>query len=285
MRICPERLLGLRLAPAVLVLLTSSNPGCSAAAPCTWEIAESRVAEPRDTVYEDRDPLRKDPENANRVPGPLGLVAVVRTDKLHHPHIFIEDSRRGTSRQLLPQIASEPRWSPDGTRLACIAWMSPTEPWVLTVVGRDGRGILQPLRGVNVMDFKWSPDSKHFAVTATLPKQPRSVLALVALPRASAVYDTSRVLADYEFDWSPDSRLLAIVRPTAIDADEEVTASDLWLMDVTGKRCPLIVGPDFVETAPKWIDSRHLRYMRYRKSDPQRTTEDVVVVLAPAKRK
>lgn len=284
MSTCRSWVRAIALVPALPAILAVSAAGpCDAL--CRFEVLSTRRAEPRDSIFASRDPLLRDPANANRVPGPRGLVAAVRTDSLHHPHIFIEDVQRGTSRQLLSEIASEPRWSPDGTRLACTSWKSGSEPWVLTIIDLDGSHLLQPLVGVNVMGFKWSPDGKRIAVTATLPKQPRSVLAVVTLPRQATLSDTLGVLADYEFDWSPDSRTLAVARPTAIDADEEVTASDLWIVDTSGRKCPLVVGPEFAEVTPRWIDGHNLRYTRFRPLDPKRSTEDYVLILASSRSK
>lgn len=257
-----------------------ANPDTSATASCAWQVVSTRAASPGNRAFEDRDSLLREPANPNRVPGPRGMVAFVKTDSTRRPHIFLEDTVRHISRQLFTAIASEPRWSPDGTKLACVSWLSSSEPWVLTVVDLKTHAVLQPLRGVNVMGFKWSPDGARIAVTATLPRQPRSVLALVTLPNAILVHDTLSVLADYELAWSPDSRTLAFARPTAIDADEEVTASDLWLLEDGTTKCPLLFGPDFVETAPRWLDDQQLRYTRFRKLDPRRRTEDVVVTLA-----
>lgn len=207
-------------------------------------------------------------------------MAVVRTGRLHHPRIFLVDSTKKSSHLLVDKTASEPRWSPDGEMVACVAWESQAEPWVLTIVERRTGRVRQPLRSFNVMGFKWSPDGHWIAAAGAMQKRPRGILALVSVAaNSSHVVDTLRVLADYEISWSPDSRAIALGRPTAIDADEEVIASDLWLLDTAGRRCPLIVDPEFVESAPRWLDAHRLRYTRFRKADPQRNPNDVVVEL------
>ena len=256
----------------------------TAAGSCQWQVLSSRAASSRDTILEDRLPFLRDPQNPNRVPGPAHLVAVVRTDSLHHPHIFIEDDVRRTSRLLMPKSASQPRWSPDGKSLACVAWESQREPWVLTIVDRAGKRVSQPLRNFNVMGFSWSPNSKWIAAAGALAKAPRGILALVAVAaQRSQVVDTLQVLADYEVAWAPSSATLVVSRPTAIDSEDEVTAADLWAFDTHGTKCPLLLTPDFVESAPHWVNARRLRYARFRSNDPKRETEDIVVELMPPK--
>src|SRR2546428_8218955 len=136
------------------------------------------------------------------------------------------------------------------------------------------------------MGFQWCADSRWIAAGGALEERPRGVLALISVAaNTSHVVDTLRVLADYDIAWSPDSRRVALGRPTAIDSDEEVIASDLWLLDTAGWRCPLIVDPEFVDSAPRWLDAHRLRYTRFRKADPQRNPSDVVVGLeSPSKR-
>jgi hypothetical protein len=47
-------------------------------------------------------------------------------------------------------------------------------------------------------------------------------------------------------------------------------------LEATNHECPLISGPEFVESAPEWIDERRLRYTRYRRNDPERAPEEIV---------
>ena len=138
-------------------------------------------------------------------------MAVVRTDRLHHPRIYLDDSTKKTSRLLVDKSVSEPRWSPDGEQVACVAWESQSEPWLLTVVDRRTGHVRQPLRNFNVMGFKWSPDGKWIAAAGAMQKQPRGILALVSVTASKArVVDTLRVLADYDLGWVAR---LAVPRP------------------------------------------------------------------------
>jgi dipeptidyl aminopeptidase/acylaminoacyl peptidase len=284
------RLSDVSVALLALLLPTTSAAAMSSRAPvptlgCRESLRVIRPATSSDSSYEDRHPLLREPSDPNRVPGPGSLVAVVRTDSLHHPHVYIEDATTKSSRLLLAKGAAEPRWSPDGRRIACIAWESPTEPWVLTIVDRDGRHLVQPLRRFNVMGFKWSPDGRWIAVTATVGSSGRTYLALVsALDGRVHVPDTVRVVTDYEFSWSPDSRVLAFARVTALNAYEEPRAADLWLVTPGQRPCSLVVSNDFVETQPRWVTSHRLRYTRVPRAASESVPEEVVLDLRPAAR-
>jgi hypothetical protein len=53
-----------------------------------------------------------------------------------------------------------PRWSPDGSRIAVMAW-TPGQPERLTLVNPDGSGV-QPLATVNqFLNIDWSPDGRY----------------------------------------------------------------------------------------------------------------------------
>jgi len=170
--------------------------------------------------------------------------------------------------------------------IACVVWKSQQEPWTLTIVDLDGRHLRQPLRNFNVMGFSWSPDSRWIAVTGALATPARGILALVSVPdERGTVVDTLRVLSDYEIGWAPDSKRIAVSRPTAIDAEEEVTAADLWLVETNGKKCSLLAGSNSVASAPRWVDGRRIRYTRLGRSGRGHQPEDIVLELGSLKTK
>ena len=52
--------------------------------------------------------------------------------------------------------------------------------------------------------------------------------------------DTLPVFLAYEdLTWSPNSGALVVARPTAVNAEEEDTAADLWLFDEKGRKCAI----------------------------------------------
>jgi hypothetical protein len=87
---------------------------------CPWTVTDNREATSADSAIAKRSDLLVEREETLRVPGPGGLVAVVDIDSLHHPQISIEDPTKGTRRHLIG--GSRPRWSSDGSMIACTVW-------------------------------------------------------------------------------------------------------------------------------------------------------------------
>ena len=90
-----------------------------------------RAARPDELRLVDRNPVLGAPPNANDAPGPGTLRAMVKTDSLHHPHIYIVESARGASRRLCSGCM--PRWFPDGKWIAFNGWQSRERPNVIRV--------------------------------------------------------------------------------------------------------------------------------------------------------
>jgi hypothetical protein len=238
-----------------------------------------RPARPDEVPFEEAMPLLRDPEDGNVVPGPGTLRAVVRSDKDHHPFVYIEDTAVGTSRRLLDRPLSMPRWSPDGRMIACVAWESRRRPNVLTVVDMATGEATQPeFPGSVAATYTLSPDSRWIALAGHL--ETSLVLALVSLPSGSTrVLDSLDVLADYDFGWSPDSRWLAVLRPTRVDHYGETLSAELLVFDLLGSRCLLSRASDLYE-APRWLDPSRLSYApRPTSTDP--TPARMVLELAP----
>jgi hypothetical protein len=229
--------------------------------------------------------MLSEPENANDVPGPSTTRAVVRSNKQHHPQIYIVDSRTDSSRVLLDRWASGPRWSPDGNWIACDVYGSPQRPYNLGLVEMpSGRLSLPELPG-GLGNYKWSPDSRCLALELADPMGGFTVLGFFSLAtRSFQAMDTLTLFADYDFAWSPDSRTLAVSKPTYTDRDneDEVTQADLWLMSLSGGRCRLVEGKGFLATGPRWIDATRVRYVRdVWKVDDSGSSDHVVIEVAP----
>lgn len=247
----------------MLVPLLSCSSGSTAGGgelPCGWSVTGSRARTETDTPFEDRNPLLKSPDDPNRVQGPGRLVAIVKSDSLHHPQIYIEDGATGKRRHLLR--GSKPKWSPDGTRIACEIWKSLERPWNLCVVDVKTGKALEPDIGCLVDTYRWSPDGRSIAVGGTLYGKSVNVLCLVRLPGGtSQMLDTLPVFAAYEdLTWAPNSRAFVVTRASAVNAEEENTAADLWLFDLERRRCALTETPDAIEESPQWLDATSLLY-------------------------
>lgn len=243
-------------------------PRSSAIAPpadCAWRIVDSREPREHEDAWEPRHPLLRDPIDANRVPGLPPMVAVVRTDAQRRPQLFLENLVRGPARRLGGnRWLSQPRWSPDGRTLACTVWKSRERPWSLCLVDAETGRVTEPVLDVQVSSMRWSPDSRHIAVAGARADRAVSVLALVNVTGGSPrVLDTLGVFADHEFSWSPDGRTLAVARPTSLAVGQEIVESQLWLVSLAGRRCPIVRTPGLVVREPRWVDARRLRYVQY----------------------
>jgi Tol biopolymer transport system component len=246
--------------------------------PCSLRVVNTRAARTNEIPYEQKHLLLRDLEDGRVAPGPSTLRAVVKSDKQHHPFVHIEDTASGTSRLLLSQTLSRPRWSPDGRKVACTTFKSSARPWMLCVVDVESGRKVEPEFGALVSKFRWSPDSKSIAVSGILYGRPACVLVWVSVPSGQArILDTLNVHTDYEFSWSPDSRLLAVSRPTALNTYEEVTSAELWLLDHLGRKCRLTSTND-PETAPAWIDSSRLSFERasWHRGEPDASSRMVL---------
>lgn len=142
------------------------------------------------------------------------------------------------------------------------------------------RQVTEPSLDGCASPYAWSPAGKWLAVMVTPCQAEQSRLALVAVPSGRVNWvDSLSVFADYEFAWSRNSRMLAVVRPTAIEREsEEPTATELWIIAEDGKgKCRLPTSPGYILSEPKWISDLALRLQRSRRTGG---SERVVIQLA-----
>lgn len=242
--------------------------GADTRAGCNWSVSSPRPAGPKDVGHEDLDPRLSDPENPNYAPGPDSLLAYIQIDKLHHPHMYIQDRSTGGQREVVP--GSQPRWSPDGSLIACTVWTSPDCMSQLRLISPRSNDSLVPNVPCRAENYRWSPDSRSLAVAALLPQSDMQALYWIEIPSGRVrLLDTLEVFSDFQdLTWSPDSRAVVVTRVTAVEVEGEPMASDLWLFDSSGRRCQLTRTIDYIESEPKWIDAKHLLYARRKATDP-----------------
>lgn len=253
---------GLFILGACLVALSMGMGGMPMGSPC-WRLETIRQPAVGERAFTDHDPYLREPDDPNSVPGPAGSRLVVRKDAQRRPVLYLE--RSPDSAKVVLRRATGPRMSPGGRYVACVVWRSIQRPWTLVIADlTTGRSFEPPLDGCST-PFEWSPDGKQLAVMVTPCQAPRARLAIVRIPSGRVLWvDSLDVFADYEFAWSPDSRWLAVVRPTSVDREtEEALAADVWILSATGPRCRLST-PQFVEHGPRWIDDRTLLIDRHR---------------------
>jgi dipeptidyl aminopeptidase/acylaminoacyl peptidase len=167
------------------------------------------------------------------------------------------------------------RWSPDGTRIAFISEREKNRPQIYTIPAAGGEAVpLTRLPEGSLREFKWSPDGRKLAVSfratdadrteeakkqredegrSTPPhvieemyyrfdgdgyfNRDRYHLSLIdaATGEAKLVFDKDAT-GDFSFDWSPDSRQVAIAANTSRNAISKPWKAELFLLDAeTGK--------------------------------------------------
>jgi len=237
---------------------TSSNP---------WTVATVRELRADEAPYEESSGYLRRAPSRNYVPGPDSLIARVDDDAEGHPHILIGRIGAEHADTLFGGWASLPQWSPDGRYISCVAWKSLQNPYQLTVVDVDTRTVVVESRvKANGAKSEWSPDSRAIAAAGVSRNSPWIILYTVAVPSGkTAVLDSVNVLRAHDMSWSPNGQFVAYSRPTALNEEENVAASDLWIADVSGgKTWPLLETTGWVESNPQWITNRTIQFDRYR---------------------
>ena len=125
-----------------------------------------------------------------------------------------------------PLQAYEPRWSPDGKKIA-FQGITPGQPWKMYLISADGGEPEEVMPGIG--DLGWSPDGTslifHSGMTDFLSTSPRSIRLLGFETRQVSTIPGSEGL--YSPRWSPDGRYIAALR---------VGAEILLIFDVHAKK-------------------------------------------------
>lgn len=197
--------------------------------------------------------------------GPDSSRLFVENDPERHPHVYFARRGQGSPDTLFGSIASEAERSPDGKLAAAIVFHSTARPWCLTVEDLRTKEIREGRVRAHVTRYAWAPDSRHVVAQGySLDTKLPILVVLDAMSGACTVLDTLHVVTDYGFSWSPDSRFVAASVPTAITADEDICAADLWIMSREGKRKRrLLQTPNMVEVRPRWLDQQRIAFSSY----------------------
>ncbi len=154
---------------------------------------------------------------AVRDPGRLVVYSTAPLVPEAAPHMFIQRAGGGPAIEYRPPVAtantSYPRWSPDGTRIAFVAFAQETH--LLYVSAPDGsQVVLLPSPPGILRAPVWSPDSRRIAFAQSVSGQ--SSLYLVEVNGDSLILLTTDLAdPDGTASWSPDGRRIVFSRMVA----------------------------------------------------------------------
>lgn len=250
-------------AKTLLLLLMSVAPQTlSPAAPCALRVAHERDPRSGDRVQSESLPFAPVKGHRNEAPGPDSLLLVSRTTRGFYPRVYLEDRRAGTSRCLEPRGWSElTSWSPNGRWYAYVHkdTVANLERLVVGSPRRPRAAVFE--RTVDIVDYRWSPDSRAVALYGR-DRVTRAVALYIFWPETRAAWrvDQLQYFLDIDFDWAPDGRQVAYSRPEGANDSEEITSADIMLADVRSRSvCRLCRTPDRVESRPEWVSANALR--------------------------
>jgi dipeptidyl aminopeptidase/acylaminoacyl peptidase len=196
-------------------------------------------------------------------------------------NIWVADVDGGAPRRFTagPRRDLEPRWSPDGTRLAFLSERTPREKLQLYVMPADG-GEPTKLTTLDngVSSLVWSPDGSRLAFVSPVggPREPESEderrksrparvitslkyrlngegfvydrrphVFVVAIDGTAPVQLTDGDFIDADPTWTPDGQSIVFVSARHAERDDD-DASDLWRVPVKGgtpQRLTATAGP------------------------------------------
>lgn len=195
--------------------------------------------------------------------------------------------------------AGSGRWSPDGTQIAFISGREkPQQIYLLSTEGGEAKKLTSFPEG-SIGGFRWSPDGKHLALTFRethpdwtekakkereekgLSTPPREIdtawyrldgdgyfmnqrhaiyIVDVATGEHRKLYDKD-VLGNYTFDWSPDSRELAVIHSASRRPLAEPANDQIFRVDMSGQAWMLEGLPKGDKSSVRWSpDGKTLAY-------------------------
>ncbi|HEV2915866.1 MAG TPA: S9 family peptidase [Pyrinomonadaceae bacterium] len=165
------------------------------------------------------------------------------TDKINDKYetdIWIMDADGGRKRFLVR--GSQPRWSPDGRRLAYIAQGQPTGAQIFVRWMDSGEATQLTRLERSPSNLSWSPDGRQIAFNMLVPAKPAMSVKMPDKPEGAKWVDAPRVVdrLNYRADqsgWRPEGFTHIFVIPDTGGTPRKLTDGDYqhddpqWMMD------------------------------------------------------
>jgi dipeptidyl aminopeptidase/acylaminoacyl peptidase len=175
---------------------------------------------------------------------------------------------------------NQPRWSPDGQRIAFIsAREERSQIFLISPFGGEAERLTESKTGVQ--SFQWSPDGRSIAFVAQQEMTPdeekrqkekddaqvidknfkfsRIWVIDVQTKKANELVKSDYVATDPQ--WSPDSRWIAYTSTPTPKADDG-PLTDIWIVETASGRQRKLVENDGPDTSPRWSpDGKWIAYL------------------------
>jgi hypothetical protein len=270
-----------KLAYVMSIIFCASLAAATASAQtCPWKV--KAVRHPTGDEQRRLDTRRMTlPESANISYGPDSLRLVVRGE---HPHVYLDDLKTGKSELFVPDGAMMPSWSPDGKYVALFISRPPSSPGggytdFLSIIEFASRRRIVPLIPT-VSTVMWAPDSQSLLASTRATGDRGTRLLNVLMPDGSPdLLDTTGIMDDYEFDWSPKQGWIVASRPSGEMHYGDVITSEVWIFSRSGDmKCKILDTPNSVEQSPQWIGDDKISVHRISGTWEEEEREDFLVV-------
>jgi dipeptidyl aminopeptidase/acylaminoacyl peptidase len=175
---------------------------------------------------------------------------------------------------------NQPRWSPDGKRIAFIsAREEKPQIFLISPTGGESEKLTDSKTGVQ--SFQWSPDSSRIAFVAQQEMTPEEEkkqkdkddpqvidknfkLARIWVIDAQTKKASQLIKSDFvanDPQWSPDGRRIAYTTFPSPKADDG-SLSDIWVADVESGKLRKLVDNEGPDNSPRWSpDGRSIAYL------------------------